>query len=93
MIYKEEKKMLPIKYNKEKRQKLLKERDIDLEKVKHILLASKVVDTIDNPNYENQQTFVIIYDWYYCAVPYVEDVDHIFLKTAYLSRKLKKLYS
>ncbi len=85
--------MKSIEYNEEKRLKLMKEREIDLEEVKKILQNNGVIATIENNNYPNQKIFVILYKGYHCWVPFVVSEETVFLKTAYLSRKLKRLYS
>lgn len=84
--------MKNIHYNEEKRTKLLAERGIDLHIVAHIINDVGVVDRMPNTKRKGQIIYVIMYEWYCCAVPVVENDNEIFIKTAYLSRKLKKIY-
>jgi len=84
--------MYPIQYNEEKRALLLKERWIDLSIIVSMIHAWKFIDIRKVPSRENQKMFILLYEWYICCVPFVNDWNKLFLKTAYFSRKMKKLY-
>ncbi len=86
--------MKTINYNEQKRFEILENpnRKIDLQVVAMMIIEWYVIDIIPNPNYENQRVYVICYDNYTCAVPFVETEDEIFLKTAFPSRALHKKY-
>lgn len=54
-----------------------------------------LLDDIEHPNrsgYPHQRMLVVLLDDYVYTVPYVENGDGIFLKTAFPSRRLKALY-
>lgn len=42
------------------------------------------------PNRENQKMFILDYENYIVCVPFVENEEKIFLKTAYRNRKINK---
>ncbi len=54
----------------------------------------KVVDIIVNPssNFDKQKCFIIEINNYMWVVPYIENKECIFLKTAFPSRKHQKIY-
>ncbi len=81
-----------ITYNEDKRQELIKKRNIDLKKVVIMMQNKEYIDIKNHDKRPNQKILVIIYSWYVCWVPFVEDKEKIFLKTAFPSRKLKKEY-
>ena len=85
--------MKVISYNPEKRDVLLKERGIDLYMVACMINDWDILDDLPHPTRKNQRIFIINYNWYPCEVPYVESKNEIFIKTAFLNRKLKKFYS
>ena len=82
-----------IRYNTEKRELLLNERWIDLFIIANMINDWNILDDLPHPIRENQRIFIINYNWYPCKVPYVETKNEIFIKTAFLDRKLKKFYS
>ena len=82
-----------IRYSIEKREILIKDRNIDLYIIANMINEWNILDDLPNPTRENQRVFIINYNWYPCKVPYVETPKEIFLKTAFLDRKLKKFYS
>ncbi len=43
------------------------------------------------PSCSYQKIFVLYYDNYVCCVPYDEDDEYVYLRTAYYSWKMKKL--
>lgn len=80
-----------IEYSDEKREKILNDRWINLNRIAYIIKDWDFIWIIQVPSRPNQKMFVLLYDGYVCCVPYVEDIDKIFLKTAYLSRKMNKI--
>lgn len=82
-----------IAYNPEKREVLINERDIDLFIIANMINEWDILDDLPNPTRWNQRIFIVNYNGYPCKVPYVETEKEIFLKTAFLDRKLKKFYS
>ncbi len=83
--------MKEIRYNPEKREKILNERGIDLDIVAHLINEWKIITIAKVPSRTDQKMFVLLYHDYVCCIPYVENEEEIFLKTAYLSRKMNKL--
>ena len=80
-----------LDWNKEKNEKLKKERDISFEEVVMAIEEGNLLDVIEHPNkkkYSNQKLFVVnIHDYAY-LVPFTEDERRYFLKTIFPSRKI-----
>lgn len=83
--------MKEIRYNPEKKEKILKERGIDLETIAYMINGWDILWIAKVPSRADQKMFILIYNDYICCVPYVENDTEIFLKTAYYSRKMDKL--
>jgi len=81
-------------WNKEKNQKLKKERGVSFEEVVILIGEEKVIDVISNPskNFSNQKVYIIEINQYIYYIPFVEDEEKIFLKTIIPSRKVKNKY-
>ncbi len=79
-------------WNNEKNNLLRKERNISFEIISSKIEQGYLLDIICNPNYENQQYFVLDIDSYVWLVPFVLNDSECFLKTAFPSRKFFKLY-
>lgn len=85
----------PIRWNEEKNQLLLLQRDICFEQIIDKIAVGDILDRKIHPNaikYPHQQIFVFDIDGYIHYVPFVENEDEIFLKTIIPSRKLTKTY-
>ena len=78
-----------------KNEQLKDERGISFEEIA-LLLGSghlwAVTDHWNQRKYPKQRVFLVPVDGYIYAVPFVEEDDVIFLKTAFPSRKLTKQY-
>lgn len=85
-----------ICFNEEKNQLLKATRGICFEDVLDILEQKKMIDDIAHPSksYPHQRMYVIAYQKYVYAVPYVidEKKKEIFLKTIFASRALTRKY-
>lgn len=71
------------------------ERGIGFEDIQAAIEEGKILTDIDHPQkqrYPGQRVFIVEFDGYAYAVPYVEDDIKIFLKTIYPSRKMTKKY-
>ncbi|MBD3339002.1 MAG: toxin [Candidatus Lokiarchaeota archaeon] len=82
-------------WSKKKNEELKKRRNISFEVVSHLIETKQVLNIIKHPNedrYPNQRIFVVEYHNYVYLVPFVEDDEHIFLKTIIPSRKATKKY-
>jgi hypothetical protein len=54
-----------------------------------------LLDDIEHENaakYPHQRMYIVLYDNYIYAVPYVRDEEGVFLKTVYPSRKFTGIY-
>ena len=87
--------MKTINWNAEKNQELMESRGVSFEDVVFYLQQGALLDDLEHPNpekYSNQRIFVLEIDEYVYLVPYVEDINEIFLKTIIPSRKATKQY-
>ncbi len=87
-----------IRYSLEKNELLKQERDISFEDIIVSIENGDLLDDIEHPNkerYPNQNIFVILVRIknYVYLVPYIEEDDHIFLKTIIPSRQMNKKYN
>lgn len=81
-----------FKWNKEKNDWLKQYRNIGFDDVVFLISEGMLLDILENPNYSNQQIFVLKIDDYAYLVPFVENETEIFLKTIIPSRKATKKY-
>ncbi len=83
-----------IDWDPEKNLKLREERGLSFERIHAAIEAGHLLEIIphSNPNYTHQKVMVIDIDAYIVLVPFVEAEDHLFLKTAFPSRKATKTY-
>ena len=82
-------------WDPEKNEKLKRERGISFEEIAFFLGEGrlwKIESHYNHENYSNQQIFFIPIGDYIYLVPFVEDDEIIFLKTAFPSRKATKEY-
>lgn len=82
-------------WNTEKDQQLKAERNISFEEVVSHIEQGAVLDILAHPNqekYPGQRIFVVHMYNYVWLVPFVEDNDHVFLKTVMPSRKATRQY-
>jgi hypothetical protein len=83
-------------WDPEKNEQLKKERGIPFEEISLLLAGGQVWAVTKHWNedrYPGQKIFLVPIDEYIYAIPYVEDRDTYFLKTAFPSRKLTKQYN
>ena len=84
-----------VRWNEEKNQLLILERNLSFEMVIEKLEKEEILGIEPHPNkkkYPNQMIFVLRLRGYICYVPFVETKEEIFLKTIIPSRKLNKIY-
>ena len=82
-----------IRWSEDKDQWLRANRGISFQEIASHILASDLLDLIENPARKEQQAFVVRSGGYVWVVPFVLENDNsIFLKTAYPSRKMNKRY-
>jgi len=87
--------MKPINWNADKNRRLVEERHISFEEIIFSLQSGGLLDDAVHPNtdrFQNQRIFIVEVNEYAYLVPYVENDEEIFLKTAFPSRKATKDY-
>ena len=70
-------------------------RNICFEDIVAAIESGGLLDDIDHPNsekYPGQRVLVVLAKTYVYAVPYVQTLEGIFLKTVFPSRRLKEHY-
>ena len=81
-----------LNWSPEKNELLKRERGISFEEIAYFIESGMIIGVEENPGYPNQKMYVLEIDTYAIIVPYVENDDEIFLKTAFPSRKYTKKY-
>ena len=87
--------MKPFRWGAEKNEQLKLERGISFEQMVVAVEAGGLLDILAHPNptkYPNQKVLVVSFDGYVYLVPFVEEIDHFFLKTVIPSRKATRDY-
>ncbi len=84
---------MEITWDAEKNEILKRDRGLDFETLAEAIQSGEVLEIVRNPNYPGQVIFMILVDDYVCAVPAVPNDGCYFLKTAFKSRKLNKLFN
>ncbi|MBM4388244.1 MAG: BrnT family toxin [Deltaproteobacteria bacterium] len=87
--------MKRIDWNAEKSQELKRTRGICFEEIVFYIERGDILDDYLHPNrkrYPEQRIMVIGINKYAYLVPYVEDMEEIFLKTIIPSRKVTDIY-
>jgi hypothetical protein len=82
--------MRPFRWSSDKNQQLLAQRSICFEAVVVAIETGGLLNVLAHPNperYSGQRILVVEVNQYVYLVPYVEDDDHLFLKTIIPSRK------
>jgi len=82
------------RWNDEKDEWLRQTRGFGFQDIVEAVDSGRLVKDIDNPSerYPNQKLLVVEVDGYVIGVPYLLEGETAFLKTAFPSRKLKRLY-
>jgi uncharacterized DUF497 family protein len=79
----------------EKNELLKNERGISFEDILYHIETGCLLAVIEHPNrdkYPNQKMYIVNIDNYAYLVPFVEDDEHVFLKTIIPSRKATRRY-
>ena len=82
--------MKPFRWSVEKNALLQQERGLSFEQITVAVDSGGLLDIVAHPNaerYPRQRIMVVVIDDYAYLVPYVEEEDHLFLKTIIPSRK------
>ncbi|MFC2130263.1 toxin [Bacteroidota bacterium] len=84
-----------INWDKEKDEKLFKERGVSFDDVLKCIERDEIIDVVEHPNkdkYSKQMIMIVELNNYVHIVPFVVEKDEIFLKTIIPSRKYNKKY-
>lgn len=87
--------MKPFRWSPEKNEQLKLERGVSFEQMVVAIEAGGLLDILEHPNrakYPKQRLLIVASDGYAHLVPFVEEVDHFFLKTVIPSRKATRDY-
>ena len=84
--------MKRIEWDENKNKQLQEERCLSFEAIVIAIEQGKLIDILPNPSsrYVHQNILVVEINDYLVLVPFVEDEEKIFLKTAFKSRKVTK---
>lgn len=86
---------MKIAFDTKKNLFIRKIRGVSFEQIQKAVREGKVLAIITHPNqaqYPRQKLLIIHINNYACVVPFVEQNDMVFLKTAFFSRKYTKKY-
>ena len=84
-----------FEWNEEKNEKLKRERNISFEIIVSQIELGFLLDIVEQSNkekYKNQTMYVVEYGKYAYLVPFVEELNKVFLKTIIPSIKATKKY-
>lgn len=84
-----------FRWSPAKNEALKSGRGISFEGITVAVESGGLLDILEHPNkakYPNQRVLVVAHDNYAYLVPFVEEVDHYFLKTIIPSRKAARVY-
>lgn len=86
--------MKRIEWDEDKNNQLQRERGLSFEAIVIAIEQGKLIEITPNPSsqYVHQNVMIVEIDNYLVLVPFVEDAEKIFLKTAFRSRKIMKNY-
>lgn len=87
--------MKPFRWSAEKDEHLRLERGITFEEIAVAVEAGHLLDIVEHPRpakYPRQRILVVEVAGYAHLVPFVEEVDHFFLKTIIPSRKATRTF-
>ena len=87
--------MKPFRWGAEKNESLKLSRRVSFESIVVAVESEGLLDIVEHTNqakYPKQRVLVISFDGYVYLVPFVEEVDHFFLKTVIPSRKATRDY-
>ena len=87
--------MKQFRWSATKNETLKRERGVSFELISVAIDLGGLIDILDHPNkqrYPNQRVLVVSNERYVYLVPFVEELDHYFLKTIIPSRKATRNY-
>lgn len=81
-----------LNWDSDKNRLLQEQRGISFEEIAYLIEAGAVLGIEENPNYPHQKIYILDVRGYAVIVPFVENEQEIFLKTAFPSRKYTKKF-
>ncbi|MCP4682657.1 MAG: BrnT family toxin [Desulfobacterales bacterium] len=81
-----------LNWDSEKNKILIVERGISFEEIAYLIESGQILGIEENPGRPNQKMYILEIENYAIIVPFVENNNEIFLKTAFPSRKYTKRY-
>ncbi len=81
-----------LSWSHEKNELLKSERGISFEEIALLIEADQILGIEENPGRPNQKIYILEIDNYAYIVPFVENHNEIFLKTAFPNRKYTKRF-
>lgn len=82
-----------VRWSPEKDRFLRTSRGVSFQQIADEIVSGNYSDMLENPGRSGQQIFLVRIAGYTWVVPFVIEADEtIFLKTAYPSRRFRKLY-
>jgi uncharacterized DUF497 family protein len=81
-----------LNWNLEKNEILKAKRGISFEQIAILIESGHIIGIEENPKRPNQKIYILEIEGYAVIVPYVEEGNEIFLKTAIPSRKYTRRY-
>ena len=81
-----------LNWNSDNNEILKHECGISFEEIAYLIESGQIIGIEENPGRSNQKIFALEIENYAFIVPFVEDENEIFLKTAFPSRKYTKRY-
>ena len=81
-----------LNWDSEKNEILKHLRGISFEEIAYLIESGQILGIEENPGRSNQKIYILEIENYAVVVPFVENDDEIFLKTAFPSRKYAKRY-
>jgi uncharacterized DUF497 family protein len=85
----------PFRWDPTKNEQLIQERGVSFEQVTVAVENGDLLQVVPHPNgekYPRQKIMIVAIDGYAYLVPYVDEVDYLFLKTIIPSRKATRDY-
>ena len=81
-----------LNWDKDKNEILKEERGVTFEEIAYLIESGNIITIEENSSRPDQKIYVLEIEKYVVIVPFVENENVIFLKTAFPSRKYTKLY-
>ena len=84
--------MIYLNWDSEKNEMLKHVRGISFEEIAYLIESDQILGIEENPIRSNQKIYILEIENYAVVVPFVENDNEIFLKTAFPSSKYAKRY-